>query len=62
MAGRVNIEDSFTVEENANATLCAASVEGVLAQYGCMIISVPFIAPDGRIGAETHIIPKKGAA
>lgn len=49
----------LTPEEEARTTLCAAAVKHVLEQHGCTITSFPYIAPDGRIEAEAHILPKR---
>jgi hypothetical protein len=43
---------------DARADLCAATIKGVLAQYGCMVVTTPFIREDGTISAETHIVVK----
>lgn len=59
MIAHVNIEASLTPEENARTELCTSEVNGILEKYGCVLWSVAYIGPDGRIGSETHILPKK---
>jgi hypothetical protein len=59
LKAHVNLETQFSDEENARARLCMAAVKGVLDQYRCEILSVPFIGPDGRVQSETHVIPKR---
>lgn len=49
---------ALTPEQEATTRLCAAAVEAVLEQYGCVIQSFPYILPDGRIASEAHILPK----
>jgi hypothetical protein len=50
-------ETGFSPQENARAQLCASAIEGLLKQYNCHVVAVAYIGPDGRVMAETHVLP-----
>jgi hypothetical protein len=45
--------------EKVNERLCSAAIEGVLQQYGCDLVGVPSITPDGRIVADVLVVTKE---
>lgn len=59
MSKAVDLEKNFTPEENARADKCAEKIRALLEEDKCVILPVPYIAADGRIVAEVHIVPKR---
>lgn len=59
MPQAVNLEQNFTKEENERADKCAERIKKILDEDRCVILPVPYIAVDGRVLAEVHIVAKR---
>ncbi len=42
-------------QKKGEAEACIAEVKGILDHYGCRLVAVPHVTPDGRIGANVQI-------